>query len=86
MFPARDEVMAKLFRELFCWLWLARGLFTIWQSPRALLTEGQCEKFAERELVLMAVGGDADGDRILRNITAQRAMEFIPPAENCAPV
>jgi hypothetical protein len=76
----------ELFYELFRWLRLAFGLLPIWQTPLALFAKWQNKKPTESKLVFVTICGDADGNGVLRNIAAQRAMQFVPPAKNRAPI
>ena len=78
--------MAQLFRELLRWLRLTVGFVTVWQTPLALLAKRQHQELSQCQLMLVAIRSDANGHGILRHVTAQGAMEFIPPAENRAPV
>ncbi len=79
-------IMVQLLGEPFRWLRLAVGLFAAWQTPLALFAKRQNKKPAEGEFVFVTIGGDADGHGALRHITTQRAMKFVPPAENGPPI
>ncbi len=78
--------VAKLLHEPVRWLRLANGLFAAWQTPLALFAKRQNKKPAKGEFVFITIGGYADGHGVLRHITAQSAMKFVPPAENRSPV
>ena len=79
-------IMAKLLGKFLRWLWRAVGLFAAWQTPLALFAKRQNKKTAEGEFVFVTIGGDTDGHGVLRHITTQSAMKFVPPAEDCAPI
>src|SRR5439155_563356 len=72
--------------ELFRWFRLAFRLFACRQPPRALLKEWQRKEFPQCELMFLPIRSNTDDDGILRHVSSQRAMEFIPPAKNRAPV
>ncbi len=36
--------------------------------------------------MLIAIGGDANSDGVLRDVAAQSAMKFVPPAKDCPPI
>jgi len=78
--------VTTLFGELLRCFRLAVGLFAIRQPPRALLTKGEGEKFSQGELIFLAIGSNTYGYGVLRHVLSQRAMEFIPPAKDRAPV
>src|SRR6266481_228404 len=77
---------ARLLCEFICRLRLALGDLAVWQPPRALLTKWESEELSEREFVFLTICRYSDRDVILRHVTAQRAMEFVPPAKNRAPI
>src|SRR5215472_16411195 len=56
------------------------------QSPLTLTAEWQREEFPQGELSFLAIGSNTYGDGVLRTIATQRVMQFVPPAENCAPI
>jgi hypothetical protein len=68
------------------WPRLAVRLETIGQAPLPLFAERQDQKLAERQFLFVAISRHPDGDFILRNVAAKRAMEFISPAKDSAPV
>src|SRR5207253_5909578 len=76
----------QLLGELVTWPRPAVRLETIGQAPLPLFAEGQNQKLAERQFLFVAISRHPDGDFILRNVAAQRAMESIPPAKDCSPV
>src|SRR6266550_8446929 len=79
-------IMVKLLCEFVGGLGCAFRQLAAWQTPLALFAKRQNKKPAEGEFVFVTIGGDADGHGVLRHITTQRAMKFVPPAENCAPI
>src|SRR6266566_2519373 len=80
----RDD--KQLLGELVTWPRLAVRLKTIGQAPLPLFAERQDQKLGERQFLFIAISRHPDGDFILRNVAAKRAMEFIPPAKDCSPV
>src|SRR5207249_7672465 len=46
----------------------------------------QRKEFPQCELMFLPIRSNTDDDGILRHVSSQRAMEFIPPAKNRAPV
>src|SRR5207248_11095596 len=59
---------------------------TIRQVPLPLCAEGQDPKLGERQFLFVEISRHPDGDFILRDVAEQRAMKFIPPAKDGAPV
>ena len=80
------QTCAELFSKFSRWFRLAFRELAVWQSPGTLLTKRQCEEFAKCQFVVLAIRGNANGDGVLRNIAAQRAMEFVPQTKDRAPV
>src|SRR5205814_6403272 len=76
----------QLLGKLVTWPRLAVRLETIGQAPLPLSAERQDQELAQRQFLFVAISCHPDGDFILRNVAAQRAMEFIPPAKDSAPV
>lgn len=62
------------------------GALTIWQLPWSLFAKGQNQQLHQREFLLIPIRGDADSNFILRNVTSQGAMKFVPPTKNGSPV
>ena len=79
-------IVENSFGELFRWLRLALRLLSIWQTPLALPAKRQNEKPSERKFVFVAICSNADRDSALRDVATQRAMEFVPPAKDRAPI
>ena len=75
----------QLLGELVTWSRLAVRLETIGQAPLSLFAKRQDQKLGERQFVFVTISRDTDGDFILRNVAAQRAMRFILPAKDGAP-
>src|SRR6266496_5979918 len=46
----------------------------------------QRKEFPQCELMFLPIRSNTDDDGILRHVSSQRAMEFIPPAKNRAPI
>src|SRR4029077_922454 len=76
----------ELLSEFFCWLHLTFGNVAARQPPGVLATKWHCQEFTQCEFVFVAIRCNANRDVVLRHITAQRAMEFVPPAKNRAPI
>src|SRR2546423_14032375 len=60
--------------------------FSARQLPRSLFLERQSDQLSDSQFMFITKRRDADRDLGLRNVAAQTAMNFVPPAKDRAPV
>src|SRR5260370_4747944 len=78
--------MDKLFSQFICGLDCPVRELAGWQSPRALPMKWHREEFPQCQFVFLAIRRNANSNCILRHITTQSAMKFVPPTKDCPPI